>query len=81
MIAHEAIGEDPVATEVLLHSHKGAEFFFLIWAEDQTPVDDAGDAVVDGWFFAFGMVRDDPAEWAHGVMVGGVLGGDKLKRV
>jgi hypothetical protein len=48
VIGHEAVREDPVAGEVLIHAHESAEFFLFVGAEGEAFVDDAGYAVVDG---------------------------------
>ena len=70
MVAHEAIGEDAVAGEVFIHAHEGAEFFFLVGAEGEAAVYDAGDAVVDGGFCGGGGL-DGRGELERGLGLGG----------
>ena len=47
VIGHDAVGENPAAGEVLLHTHIHAELLTFFVAEDKAAIHDARDAVVD----------------------------------
>jgi hypothetical protein len=81
VVGHEAVGEDAAAGEVFLHAHEFAEVFAFVFVEDEAPVDDAGDAVVEGGFGGGVFPGSEEAGAGHGGRVGGVEGGGQGIRV
>ena len=75
VIGHDAVGEYAAAGEFFAHAHEFSELLALVIFEDEPPIDDPRDAVVDGWFGGGVLPWDYPT--AAVVVAHGLRGTEK----